>query len=311
MMTFQQVIRENQNKTTLVLVTYMAIFVLIGLLVDVVRINAPHLGSALIGLITFQIFPTITLLMLLAAVLIMAICISNSQAIMLSGSEYKLIDPSLVLRGKERMLAQILEELLRASNTPFRPQLYILDAPYMNAFASGWDSHNALIALTTTLVDNLERDEIKAVMAHELSHIRHGDIRLTMCVGILSNIMLLVANLGVWAFLGGRNNRGASLARTLLLVLQFVLPIFSLFLQMYLSRSREFMADSGAAYIMQDSQPMIRALQKISNNYNTHDFSQADPNPTRAASYLFDVSTLFSTHPSIEQRIAALMGRHV
>ncbi len=310
-MTFQQVIRENQNKTTLVLVTYMAIFVLIGLLVDVVRINAPHLGSALVQLLTFQIFPTITLLMLLAAVLIMAICISNSQAIMLSGSEYKLIDPSLVLRGKERMLAQILEELLRASNTPFRPQLYIFDAPYMNAFASGWDSHNALIALTTTLVDNLERDEIKAVMAHELSHIRHGDIRLTMCVGILSNIMLLGANLGVWAFLGGRNERGASLARTLLLVLQFVLPFFSLFLQMYLSRSREFMADSGAAYIMQDSQPMIRALQKISNNYNTHDFSQADPNPTRAASYLFDVSTLFSTHPSIEQRIAALMGRHV
>lgn len=309
-MTFEQIIKHNQNKTAMVLVTYMATFVLIGLLVDVVRINAPHLGLALAKLLTFQIFPTITLLMLAVAIGIIVVCIYNSQAIMLSGSEYRLIDPSLVLRGKERMLVEVLEELLSASNTPFMPKLYILDAPYMNAFASGWDADNALIALTTTLIDNLEREEIKAVMAHELSHIRHGDIRLTMCVGILSNIMLLVANYGVWVFLGGRNNSGASIARTILLILQFILPLFSLLLQMYLSRSREFMADSGAAYIMQDSQPMIRALQKISNHYTHNDFSQADPNPTRAASYIFNVSELFSTHPSIEQRVAVLMGRN-
>ncbi|WP_104749617.1 zinc metalloprotease HtpX [Helicobacter cynogastricus] len=305
-MSFDQIIASNQRKSLLVLLTYGATFVCIGLLVDLVRINAPSLGAGLARLLSFQIMPTITLIMLALALGIIFFCINNSQAIMLSGNEYKLIDPSQVLRGKERMLSEILEELLRASNTPFRPKLYVMDAPFMNAFASGWDANNSLIALTTTLIDNLNREELKAVMAHELSHILHGDIRLTMCVGILSNIMLLGANVGVWAFLGGRNEGGARMARMILLILQLVLPIFSLLLQMYLSRTREFMADSGAAHIMRNSTPMISALQKISGNYASHDFSQVESNPTRFASYIFNPAELFNTHPSIEQRIALL-----
>ncbi|WP_104578193.1 zinc metalloprotease HtpX [Helicobacter felis] len=305
-MTFDQIIAQNQRKSLWVLLTYGATFVFIGLLVDLVRINAPSLSVGLVRLLSFQVMPTITLIMLALALGIIFFCINNSQAIMLSGNEYRLIDPSQVLRGKERMLSEILEELLRASNTPFRPKLYVMDAPFMNAFASGWDANNSLIALTTTLIDNLDREELKAVMAHELSHILHGDIRLTMCVGILSNIMLLGANVGVWAFLGGRNESGARTARTILLVLQLVLPIFSLLLQMYLSRTREFMADSGAAHIMCNSAPMVSALQKIAGNYSSHDFSQADPNPTRLASYIFNPAELFNTHPSIEQRIALL-----
>ena len=146
-------------------------------------------------------------------------------------------------------------------------------------------------------------------MAHELSHIRHGDIRLTLVVGVLSNIMLLVVNYGVYMFLGNSREKGANAARSILLILQFVLPLLTIVLQMFLSRSREYMADSGAAYLMGDSTPMIRALQKISGSYAQSDFSDIDTNPTRSALYIVGFKEIFSTHPSIENRIKALLGK--
>lgn len=308
-MNFSKIIFRNHLKTNAVLVTYILIFIFIGLLVDIVRINAPSFFGGLLELITLQVFPLVTFFMFVAAIGIIAVCVMNSTQIVLSGAQYKLVDPSKVMSKTERYVYGILEDLIKESHTTFVPRLYIMDAPYLNAFASGWNENNALITLTSSLIQKLEYEEIKAVMAHELSHIRHGDIRLTMCVGILSNIMLLVTNSIVWIFLGSSREKGANTARMILLVLQFVLPIFTFLLQMYLSRSREYMADSGAAYIMNDSRPMIRALQKINADYNTTDYSQIDTNPTRKAAYIFDTSEAFSTHPSIQNRIKSLLGR--
>ncbi len=306
---FRAIIAQNRLKTNAVLATYVAIFLIIGLLVDIVRINADSLSGGLIALITFQQTPIVTLVMVGIALVAIFAMVVNFKKIMLSGNEYKLLNPNVVLSRKERDLCDMLDELLCESQTPFRPELYVMNAPYMNAFASGWNEDNSLIALTTALIDKLERDELKAVMAHELSHIRHGDIRLTLCVGVLSNIMLLVANYAIFMF--GRDNRnaGANAARVILLVLQVILPFFTIFLQMYLSRSREYMADSGAAFIMNNSAPMIRALQKISGDYSSSDYSAVDSNPTRRAAYIFDFKETFSTHPSIKNRIKALSGQ--
>ena len=301
---FERIIRQNQKKTNFVLMTYIAIFAIIGLLVDIVRIDAKSLGSGFADLLLFRETPIVTLGMAFVALVIIAIMIRNFKRIMLSGNEYRLLDKNRALSTKERELCEILDELLEASKMNFCPELYIMNAPYMNAFASGWDKDNSMIALTTTLAQRLSRDEIKAVMAHELSHIRHGDIRLTLSVGILSNVMLLVANYAIFLFGRGNRSSGANSARVILLALQFILPIFTILLQMYLSRSREYMADSGAAYMMEDSAPMIRALQKISNDYASSDYS--DINPTRRAAYIFDFKESFSTHPSIKNRIKAL-----
>lgn len=307
---FEKVIRENQIKTQLVLALYVAIFLFIGLLVDVVRINAPSLQEGLYALIFFHITPLVTLGMGALALGAIGVTILYFKRIMLSGSEYKELLPSdRSLSRQESDLVQILQEVVRESNTPFTPKLYLMEAPYMNAFASGWSEQNSLIAVTTALMQKLDRDELKAVVAHELSHIRHGDIRLTLVVGVLSNIMLLAANYAVYMFMGNSRDKGAQSARTILLVLQFILPLITMFLQTFLSRSREYMADSGAAYIMKDNRPMIRALQKISTNYAQSDFSEVDANPTRRAAYLFDPKEAFSTHPTIENRIKALLGR--
>lgn len=305
---FEAIIAKNRARTNAVLATYLCVFLAIGLLVDVVRINANSLGGGLLSLITFQTFPLVAVIMFGVAIALIAVMLGNFKKIMLSGSEYKKIDPNKVLSRKEREIYGLLEDLVSASKTPFTPELYIMDAPYMNAFASGWDEKNSLIALTSALVENLEPDELKAVIAHELSHIRHGDVRLTLAVGILGNVMLLAANYAIYLFGGNQKNSGANLARVILLVLQVVLPFLTMFLQMYLSRSREYMADSGAAFIMGDSKPMIRALQKISEGYKRSDFSGVDVNPTRRAAYLFDFKEAFSTHPSIENRIKSLLG---
>ncbi|GAA9190939.1 zinc metalloprotease HtpX [Helicobacter pylori] len=308
MTNFEKIIAQNRLKTNAVLATYCVIFAFIGLLVDVIRINANDLGTALFKLMTFQIFPTITMIMFLVAFIIIVVCIQNFSSIMLSGDEYKLIDSSKVLSSKENQIHRLLLELLEEAKLHFEPKLYIIKAPYMNAFASGWNESNSLIALTSALIERLDRDELKAVIAHELSHIRHNDIRLTMCVGILSNIMLLVANFSVYFFMGNRKNSGANLARMILLALQIILPFLTLILQMYLSRTREYMADSGAAFLMHDNKPMIRALQKISNDYANNDYKGIDQNSTRSAAYLFNAE-MFSTHPSITNRIQSLSRR--
>ncbi len=307
-MSFDEVIARNKFKTNLVLLTYIIIFIFIGLLVDVVRINAQSLSSGFIDLISFNEFPLVTFMMLFIAVCVILFMINNFKKIMLTGSQYKLIDPSKVLSKKERDVYALLEELIRDSNTSFTPELYIMEAPYMNAFASGWNENNSIIALTTTLIENLREDELKAVIAHELSHIRHCDIRLTLSVGVLSNIMLLIANYSIFLFATNNKNNGANIAKIILLVLQFVLPVITVLLQMQLSRSREYMADSGAAYIMNDNKPMIRALQKISQSYTKTNYQHIDINPTRNEAYIFNPKEMFSTHPSIENRIKSLLG---
>ena len=306
---FTRIIRANQLKTNAVLVIYFALFLCIGLLGDIVRINAPSFGAGLGALVSFQIFPLITCIMALCAIAVILYSIGNFRQIMLSGDTYKELTLQSAQTQKEKQIVQILDELLHQSQTPFRPRLYLLEAPYLNAFASGWNQNNALIALTSALTNTLDRDEIKAVMAHELSHIRHGDIQLTLVVGILANIMTLALNFIIMAFFGGNRNEGAKTARSILMILSFVLPLLTVFLQMFLSRSREYMADSGAAYLMNDNRPMIAALQKISGSYEKYNFADVDTNPTRRAAYIFGFGELLSTHPSIENRNRALMHK--
>ncbi|MGX3044625.1 zinc metalloprotease HtpX [Helicobacter sp. T3_23-1056] len=305
---FQAILQKNHFKTNCVLICYVAIFVLVGLLVDIVRIDAPSLEWGFVELLSGRETPLVTIISALIACAIIVYSLKRFDAIMLKGDEYELLD-SRALPPLQARVKMAFDDVLRragASTTKDAPRLYLIHAPYMNAFASGWREENSLVAITSTLAQNLNDQELRAVLAHELSHIRHGDIRLTMCVGILSNILLLVCNNAIWLFMGNRQNDGANKARSILLILQFILPLLTLWLQMFLSRSREYMADAGSAYLMHTPDPLISALEKIHNNYAQNDFSQADTNPTRKAAYIFSDS--FSTHPSLANRIRSLRG---
>lgn len=304
---FERIIAQNKLKTYAVLAIYIIIFILIGLLADIIRIDAPSLQEGFIMLLSFYEFPLITFGMAVVAVGIILFSVQRFSRIMLSGNEYKRINPNNVLSRQESRLYGVFQDLLRSANCSFEPALYIMEAPYMNAFASGWNEKNSMIAVTSALLERLDESELKAVVAHELSHIRHGDVRLTMCVGILSNIMLLGVNIFAFYF-SSSQSQGAKSARTILLILQFILPLFTLVLSLFISRNREYMADSGAAYLMKESEPMVRALQKISQDYSQNQYQE--PNPTRANAYLFGIGEILSTHPSIQNRIKALLGQH-
>ncbi len=306
-MSFDMIIRKNIVKTYAALGLYIAIFVFVGLLVDIVRIDAPSLEYGFYMLLSLQVFPLITVLAGLAAVGVIWYSLSRFDAIMLEGDAYELIPESTRLAPLQARIRNAFDDVLMRAGFRVAPRLYLIDAPYMNAFASGWSEENSLVAVTSKLAQTLSDQELKAVLAHELSHIRHGDVRLTMCVGILSNILLLVCNSAVWMFLGNNRSEGAQKARTILLILQFVLPLLTLWLQMFLSRSREYMADAGSAYLMHNPEPLVSALKKISDNYARYDFSQVDTNPTRKAAYIF--GDAFSTHPSLENRIRSLYGQ--
>lgn len=304
---FETILQKNRFKTNCVLICYVAIFVFVGLLVDIVRIDAPSLEWGFSLLLSGREIPLVTVIATLIACAIIAYSLKRFDAIMLKGDEYELLDSNALPPLQARVKMAFDNVLLRAGMSATSanvPRLYLINAPYMNAFASGWQEENSLIAITSALAENLNDQELKAVLAHELSHIRHGDIRLTMCVGILSNILLLVCNNAVWLFMGNKQGDGANKARSILLILQFVLPLLTLWLQMFLSRSREYMADAGSAYLMHSPNPLISALEKIHNNYAQNDFSKVDKNPTRKAAYIFSDS--FSTHPSLENRIRSL-----
>jgi len=307
MTNFRDVIEENQKKTKIVLGIYFVLYAIIGLLVDIVILGGEgSLSSAFLSLITFQNIPFFTIGMLIFAVITVIISIKAFAKIQLSGEENILVDSD----NKEyRDLYNMVEEMKIAANMSYMPDVYIIEADYMNAFASGWSEDNTMIAVTRGLYDKLNRQELSAVVAHELTHIRNEDIKLTLVVGVATNIMLMVVQYAFYMFLG-RNDRGgsASKARMILTVLNFVLPVLTLVLQMWMSRTREYMADAGSVELSRDPDSMIGALKKISGDYDDNDYED-DDNATRRAAYIFDSGiSLFSTHPSIESRIDKIKG---
>ena len=157
-------------------------------------------------------------------------------------------------------------------------------------------------------------------MAHELSHIRHHDIKLTLMVAVLSNILLIVIDILFYSVMFKRDRQDNRLF-AIVMILRYVLPVITVVLTLFLSRTREYMADSGSVELMRDNEPMARALLKISEDHekNAEAFQQAYGQTAheqlRQASYLFDPSSIdpvkslnnaFATHPQIEQRLEAL-----
>ena len=232
---------------------------------------------------------------------------------MLTGMNAREISATAELSRGERQLLNIVEELSLAATLGYIPKLYILATPEPNAFAAGWSSKNAILGVTQGLLDQLNRQEVQAVMAHEVGHIVHGDSKLTLYVGILANVILTITNIFSQLFFvaRGERNQAANKARMILMLLNLVLPVITQVLYLYLSRTREYMADAAAVQLTQDNQAMISALRKISGQHQQHQYEHESTGQAyRSAAYIYNKGdSLFSTHPSIENRIAALEGR--
>jgi heat shock protein HtpX len=210
--------------------------------------------------------------------------------------------------SKEHKLYQIVKELANRINMPI-PKVYIIEAHSPNAFATGRNPKNAAVAATQSLLDMLSDEEVKAVMAHELYHIKHRDTLIqTIAVGIASAIAL-IANMMQWALIfgmGGDDDGFGNIAGMIFIII--LTPIIATLIQLAISRSREFMADEGATKLLKTPQPLINSLQKLENAAQKSQNYQQTKTPTSSLFIInpFKGSTLanlFSTHPSTKKRI--------
>lgn len=324
-------LRINNRKTIFILGIFFAIYLCLGLLVDCFIYSSHMPGSTiseiLISIITFQNFPLATLVMLGVASFSVLVTFSFYDKLMLLGTEYHEITPTSAQNLAEKQLYNVIEEMKIASGLSFMPRVYIIEADYMNAFASGYSEKSAMIAITRGLMEKLNRSELQAVMAHELSHVRHLDIKVTLMASVLTNLIVMILDGIFYNLMYSRNsdsdNRSRNQLATIFIVLRYILPIINVLLLLYLSRTREYMADAGSVELLRDNQPLASALLKIQGDHTNNQaaysaqYQQTPHENVRRESYFFDpiqagiesVSSLgdmFSTHPNIKDRLAAL-----
>jgi len=205
------------------------------------------------------------------------------------------------------------ENLALATQIP-TPKLYIINSPALNAFATGRNPKNAIVCATTGLIENLNKSELEAVVAHEISHIINYDILLATIVAVLVGTVTLISD---WVFRTGfrstksdRKNQNP-LAMILAIFALVVTPIAAKLIQLALSRQREYFADASAAKLTRYPQGLISALKKLelqtqplkSASSATAHLYIASPFGSKKLSGL---TKMFSTHPPIEDRVAAL-----
>jgi heat shock protein HtpX len=189
------------------------------------------------------------------------------------------------------------------------PRVFIMENPQPNAFATGRNPEHAAVAVTTGLLQTLNKDELEGVLAHELTHIKHRDTLLMTITATIAGAISMLANFGFY-FGGNRNNNGIGPIGTLLLVI--LGPLAAGLVQMAVSRGREYEADRGGAEISKQPLALASALRKIAGAAEHVPNPAAERNP--ASAHLFIVNplsgarmdNLFSTHPNVENRIAQL-----
>lgn len=207
--------------------------------------------------------------------------------------------------SKDKTLNGIVEQLAMQADLP-KPKVYIVPTDVPNAFATGRSPKKAAVAVTRGLLNNLNKDEIEGVISHELGHIKNRDTLIATLSASIAGAISWLGQMAWWSMFWGDRKEGGNL---MLLPFLILAPISAGLIQMAISRSREFQADYTGAYISKKPMSLISALQKISamakrhplrgNNATAHLFII---NPFRADVF----SKLFSTHPSLEERIKRL-----
>jgi len=205
-------------------------------------------------------------------------------------------------------LYSIVRGLVDRAKMPM-PKVYIVDTPMPNAFATGRNPSHAAVAATTGIMRVLDKEELEAVMAHELSHVRNRDTLISSVAATIAGVITFVANMAQWSLIfgGGNDDDGGNIVG--IIAMAILAPIAALIIQMAISRSREFGADAGAAELSGHPMALARALSKLEQAAGR---APADVNPSTAHMFIVNplkgkkLASLFSTHPSTEERIARL-----
>ena len=206
-------------------------------------------------------------------------------------------------------LVAIVREIARRANIPM-PRVYLMDSPQPNAFATGRNPQHAAVCATTGLLNTLSRDEVAGVIGHELGHVRNHDTLTMTITATIAGAISMLAQFGM--FFGGRrdNNSGLGVVGSLLMLV--LAPVAAMIVQMAISRTREYVADNFGGRISGRPNALASALIKISRMAEAVPNDTAEAHPTTAPLFIINplsgrgMDNLFSTHPSTENRVAAL-----
>lgn len=298
-----QQIRSNQIRSV-VLVTGMAIVLLaIGYFLGLIFIDSP-VGGLVIAFLVWGIMSLIAYFQ------------GDSILLGVAGARK-------ITREDHPRLYNVVEEMKIASGLEKMPDVYIMDDPALNAFATGRDPQHASVAITSGLLAKLNRDELQGVIGHEMGHIKNRDIRLMTLASVLLGAIVILAWYGTRVLFftsmsGGNrrssNNNGGGAAQVIMLVIGLVLmiiaPIIAQILYFTISRKREYLADASSALYTRYPEGLASALEKLQNN-NTQ---VKNANKATAPLYISNpfykkgvaVNDLFATHPPLADRIKIL-----
>jgi len=295
--TFRDRIAANKRNSLLLIAAFLAFIAVFGYVIGYAWIGDPV--SALFGLVLAFVVGTIAGLVSYYAGDRMVLAASRARE---------------VTHDEAPVLFNVVEEMTIAGGLSM-PKVYIIEDSAPNAFATGRDPEHATVAVTSGLLEKLNRDELQGVIAHEIAHVGNFDIRYAMLVGILVGTTVLISDFflrGLW--FGGRRREGGGQAQVIMIIVAVVLavlaPIFARLLQLSISRQREYLADATAVKFTRNPKGLADALQKISGDREVLEVAN------RATAHLYIVNPikrfekrakgLFSTHPPIEERIQIL-----
>ncbi|MCL2568186.1 MAG: M48 family metalloprotease [Oscillospiraceae bacterium] len=299
-----QAVRSNKTKTTVIVTAIFLFFFAIIYAISFFLLD--------LGIITAVIALVISFIASFAA-------FWNSDKIVLRLHKARPATPE-----QDAKLNNILEGLCIAAGVP-KPRLYVMEDPSPNAFATGRNPQNAVICVTTGLLDQLDYYQLEGVVAHELAHIKNYDILLQTVAGIMIGSAIIASNIAVrtmfWSGAGGRrssnnNSGGAALVFAVIGILFMILaPLAGQLLKMSLSRNREFLADATAAEFTRNPEALASALEVIggsnlplrnANNATEGMYIVTPCAELRRGRQKKQGGVLFSTHPPIAARVEAL-----
>ncbi len=301
--TYHDLIARNRRNSALLVVGFV---VFVALLVGV-------MGSALSGGDASAAVGFGAVALVIAIVMALSSYYSGGSMILrMSGAR-------LIEHEDDPELYNVVEEMAIAAGVP-PPPVYLIEDTALNAFATGRDPEHSAVAITRGLRETLTRDELQAVMAHEMSHVRHLDIRLAMLLATLVGLVVLLTDFfmrGVFWGGAGRRSRGrggdsggGAAIMVLAIALAIIAPIFAKIIQLAASRQREYLADAGAVELTRNPEAMISALRRLSADKEVLEVAN------RATAHLYIVQPIkkwearskgmFATHPPVEERIHRL-----
>jgi len=288
-MTTYDFIAANKRKTVLLIVVFTALVLALGYVLD----RTYDSGGVIISIaLIYSVFTAF-----------IGYYSGDKVALRMSGARE-------VSETDDPYLVRMVQNLCIATGTPM-PKVHIIDDPAINAFATGRDPAHSSIAVTTGAIQKLENEELEGVLAHELSHIRNYDIRVMTLVIVLVGTVVIISDMVFRSFLWGggrRRDREGGGAMIIGLILIILAPIVAQLIKLAVSRKREYLADASAVLATRYPEGLAKALEKIAvqslpmqraSGATAHLFIS---NPFSGKSF----AGLFSTHPPIESRIAAL-----